>query len=238
MGARVCRFGVVRRVPPPSLLALLLVLGVAVRAPAAVPWIDPALLSGDEAALAITTKPALRYEAAGTATAPFSEMVRVFASTSLLADIQVEYERLLPEGETPEFTIEQTGPTAYGYVNREDETSTIREIRRHEAADYVEVVYHASGERFFGRFDAVIHIRVAPETDDAVAYTARVLAYPASRFLRVLARFPLVDLYFQRKTREVAGLSVRIGEALCARRDVSRATVPGPETTFLQPLEL
>lgn len=177
---------------------------------------------GDQpAALRVLASHPIRVETRGFVPIAYSDAVRLFASPTLLADVQMEYARLLPPGQKPEFVITQTGPDAFHYVNKSGQETDIRELHRGEhEGPTTEVVYHARGRRFFGEFQAVIHIAAAP-SGEGIGYTARVYAYPENAVSRFFARhLRLVHLFFHSKTAEIEKLSVRISEGL-ARRSVA-----------------
>lgn len=184
--------------------------------------LDTGARVGDhEAARRILARNPIRVEAQGEVPIAYSLAVRLFASPSLLADVQDEYARLLPPGEKPEFVITQTAPDTFYYVNKSGQETEIRELHRGEHdGPTVEVVYHAKGRRFFGDFQALIHI-VAEPRDGGTAYTTRVYAYPENSVSRFFARhLRLVHLFFNSKTVEIEKLSIRISEGLARRKSV------------------
>lgn len=170
-----------------------------------------------EARRILALKPIL-VETCGEVEIPYEEAVRIFASPTLLEDVQAEYARLLPPGEKPEFVIVQTAPGQFHYVNRHGQETWIFELHRGEhEGPTTEVVYYARGRRFFGNFEAIIHISAEP-SKAGVAYRARVYAYPENAFSRFIARhLRIVHLFFHSKTNEIENLSVKIGRRLAER---------------------
>lgn len=168
-------------------------------------------------------------EAGGRVPIPYANAVRMFASSNLLADVQREYARLLPPGEEPEFVITQRDATNYHYVNRSGQETHIREAHRAEhEGPTTEVVFFATGRRFFGDFESVIHIAAAPQGEETV-YRVRVYAYPKNSVSRFFARhLRLVNLFFRSKTAEIQELSIRICQAL-GRTDVAAGQGPTPD---------
>lgn len=180
-----------------------------------------ARVGGDAAAARVLEKNPIRVEAKGSVPIAYADAVRMFASPTLLADVQAEYARLLPEGEEPEFVITQTSPVDYHYVNKSGQETAIREVHRAEhEGPTTEVVFHAKGRRFFGDFQAVIHIAARP-AEAGTDYTTRVYAYPENSVSRFFARhLRLVKLFFNSKTEEIEKLSIQISRAL-TRTDVA-----------------
>jgi hypothetical protein len=180
-------------------------------------------------------------EARGEVPIAYAVAVRLFASPTILADVQAEYARLLPPGAKPEFVITQTAPNAYHYVNRLGQETHIRELHRGEhEGPATEAVFHAKGRRFFGEFQAVIHIAAEPR-GEGVAYRARVYAYPENAVSRFFARhLRLVHLFFHSKTAEIETLSVRIAEGLAGRSALdhaaARCAAAEPAASRVRPL--
>jgi hypothetical protein len=181
-----------------------------------------ARVAGDADGERVLARRPIKVQASGHLDVPYLQAMRMLSSTSLLADVQAEYARLLPPGEAPEFVITQAGPAEYFYVNKSGQESHIRELHRAEHDGPVtEVVFYTKGRRFFGEFEAVIHIAARPQGEGA-AYETEVFAYPQNAFSRFFARhLRLVSLYFHSKTDEIEDLSVRICRALCGGADVA-----------------
>ena len=135
----------------------------------------------------------------------------------LLREVQEAYADLLGEGETPEFTIHQTSTNTYYYVNKDDERTDISEVvRGPEKAGTFDLVYYSFGKRFFGRYEAVIHIRLMQGPNDELRYVCTVYAYPENGFSRFFARhLGLVERYFNDKTEHMDGIISSIAGTLC-----------------------
>jgi len=143
----------------------------------------------------------------------FTAIARGLSHSNLVMDVQTTYARMLPPGRRPEFVIKQASSNAYFYVNKHGERSDIREVlRRSDSPDDIRCVYHVKGTRFFGPFESVIQVDVRPgKTTGTTGYEIEVYAHPEVTVTRFLARhLPLVDLYFQHKTRDVVNLVVDI----------------------------
>ncbi len=145
---------------------------------------------------------------------------QVFDRPNLISDVQSTYAALLPPSEKPEFVVEQTASNAWYYVNKNDEESSVTELLRDiPVGGDATIAYLVKGERFFGDFDALIHIVVKGQPEDvACTYTATVWAWPHNRFARFFARhLGLVEKFFDSKTKDLAELSERVASHLCAR---------------------
>jgi hypothetical protein len=155
----------------------------------------------------------IRVEAAGQEKANFAELLRVNGRSDLLQAIQIEYAAMLPEGERPEFAIEEVAPGEYFYLNGKDQESHITELLRDIQPDgKLHAVYRITGERFFGDFKALVHVEISDEKEGMVSYCAEVYAWPESTFFRILARglHFAVESFFSRKTEYMTGLILNI----------------------------
>lgn len=186
-----------------------------------------ALTAGDPAASAVLEHPCIVVTTTGQMALAYTGMARAFASPDLLGNIQREYAHQLPPGEQPEFVIQQTAPGSYHYVNQHGQESHIREVHRAErTGPATDLVLHTWGRRFFGRYEAVIHVCVFPVAEQQLGYRTVVHAYPENGVSRFLARhLGLVERYFRSKTAELETLSIRLGDALCAPEVLTRVTV-------------
>ncbi len=141
------------------------------------------------------------------------EAARVlFEQDDILDAVQVAYAQLLEDGEAPEFVVEQRGHRHWGYVNKSGHQSEIIELHRQLEPDQAaELVLYSEGERFFGRFRAVIKVHVAPVSAEAIRYDVLVYAYPENAVSRFFARrLGIAERFFRHKTAEITGLATRI----------------------------
>lgn len=150
----------------------------------------------------------------GTVEASFHQALNLLDQPDLLLSVQAAYSDLLKEGEEPEFVITEEAPGTYRYVNREEQKTEIRELHRkpNEKGEKIVVLY-SKGERSFGSFQALTHVRVYahPELPGHTQWSVQVFAYPENGFSRFFARtFGLAQRYFDRKTADLSELVTRI----------------------------
>jgi hypothetical protein len=198
-----------------------------------------ALLKDLPAPLALLAKRPIHVHVAGQVDAPFGRAAAMFLDDGVLADVQAAYARQLPPGETPEFVVHQLAPGLYSYVNKDRQRSEVRELYKALGADdALNAAYLAQGKRFFGRFEALIHLYARPTDDGAVAYDLNVYARPDSALCRMIGRLPPVQRFFAAKTREVADLSARPCAHLTRQSETETGTAPeSPAAPGRQPAE-
>lgn len=173
----------------------------------------PVSLAASPEVQSLLTNDCIRIEASGAAAARFADLLSVNGRDDLLEAVQREYAAMLPKGKQPEFEIQQTGPGAYFYLNCKNQESHLTELMRDLQPDgKLHVVYAVSGDRFFGPFQALVHIEIEASGDDKVAYHAEVYAWPENQLVRGAARGLrfAIESFFNSKTRYMTGLVLDI----------------------------
>lgn len=173
----------------------------------------PVSLAASPEAQSLLTNNCIRIEASGTAAADFDDLLNVNGRADLLDAVQREYAAMQPPGKKPEFEIQQTGPGTYFYLNCKNQKSHLTELMRDLQPDgRLHAVYAVSGDRFFGPFQALVHIEIEDSGDGKVAYHAEVYAWPENQLVRGAARGLrfAVESFFNSKTRFMTGLVLDI----------------------------
>lgn len=178
---------------------------------------DTVSLISDDRSRALLAKEFIFAETGGTVPVSVDSAVSVLREPSFLTRIQAEYARTLPAGKSPEFTVRQSSPTSWYFINAQQERTDIAQVAERMADnDTFELAYYTEGSRFFGFYQALIHVRLT-ECGDSTGYTVAVYAYPANGFSRFFARhLNLVGRYFRSKTDEISALAVQISTRLCS----------------------
>ena len=152
-------------------------------------------------------------EAKGKADANFAELLTVSRRPDLLEAIQREYAAMLPAGKKPEFEIQETAPGKYFYLNSKNQESHLTELMRELQSDgKIHAVYIVCGERFFGDFEALVHVAIADVESGKVSYVAEVYAWPENSFCRGLARGLqfAVSSFFRSKTGDMTDMFIKV----------------------------
>jgi len=175
--------------------------------------LDTAALLNDSEASGLLEKKCIHTESGGILPARFDAVVRYLSQPDLVQRIQGEYRRSVSKDGTIDFPIVGTGSGTYYYVNEKKQRTVISELFRKQTSDGTfDLVYHAKGKRFFGKYEVLIHIRTVDAGAAGTIYTASIHAYPHNGPLRFFARrFGTIERYFQRKTRLIA----RVSNKLC-----------------------
>lgn len=161
----------------------------------------------------------------------FESACRILSCDDFLETIQRGYVATLPAGEPAEFTIQQTAPGHYNYVNRKGQQTRIEELRRRvTSGGQLKLALYSEGERFFGPFQSLCLIEVRPAGPDAVDWSVEVYARPDSTAVRWMARVTPVEWFFRKKTRHMSELVAEVCEQIMSED-------PGPATAALHTAE-
>jgi hypothetical protein len=155
-------------------------------------------------------------ETDGTVPVDIQSAISILQQPSFLTNVQKEYARMLPPGKRPEFAVQQSSARTWFFINGHQERTDITEVAgRVTGVDQFDLAYYTQGRRFFGCYQALIHIRLTGD-GNSTRYTVAVYAYPENGFSRFFARhLNLVENYFRSKTGEISELAVRISTRLC-----------------------
>lgn len=195
----------------------LLFLFLALSVPAfALNALETRALISDDLSRSLLEKEVICAETDGTVPVSIQSAISVLQQPAFLTRVQEEYEKMLPPGRRPEFTVQQSATNIWFYINKKQERTDITEVAsRQGGGDMFDLAYYTQGRRFFGLYQALIHIRLTG-IGNSTKYTVAVYAYPENNFSRFFARhLQLVEKYFRSKTGEVSDVAVRISTRLC-----------------------
>lgn len=175
------------------------------------------MLPEGESKSLLASKKSINANAEGVVPIKFSKAMEVYAQDALLTRVQTAYCDLLAEGGVPEFTISQSSSNTYFYVNNEGQRTDITEVmRRKTSEDTFDIILYSAGRRFFGDYQAVVHVQLTDAGNDETHYSAIVYAYPENAVSRFFARhLGLVERYFKKKTCHMTEIITTISCSLC-----------------------
>jgi len=163
----------------------------------------------------LLAKKSIVLAAEGDVNTSFAGAMRLLRRQQLLPLLQRVYAEILPEGEIPEFTIEERGAGRYGYTNGQGQETEIEELCRQETVcPGMVLVYYSSGRRFFGFFQALTAVEVRPAADGRTRYRMQARVWPENTISRWVARTGVVEWFFERKAAELTRLAAEICAAL------------------------
>lgn len=178
--------------------------------------LDTQRLVSDPLSCALLDRDYIYAETQGTVPVRFSSAISVFKQDDFLSRVQEEYGKILPVAQSPEFIIQQSATNVWFYINKKQERTDITEVAGGPSGtEAYDLVYYTAGRRFFGRYQALIHIHLA-RREDKTAYTVAVYAYPENGCCRFFVQhLPPVENYFRSKTGELTKTAVQLCAHLC-----------------------
>lgn len=178
-----------------------------------------ALLESGPSKMLLESKKPIYAETQGSVPIRFSRALDVLQQPELMTNVQRAYCELIAEGGTPEFTINQTSTNTYYYINKDGERTDITEVLKRKTSDTTfDMVLYSAGQRFFGNYQALIHVQIVDVGNGSVSYVSSVYAYPENAVSRFFARhLGLVNRYFKSKTSQMTDIITAISCRLCGQ---------------------
>lgn len=137
----------------------------------------------------------------------FADAARILTNSNLLPLVQATYAEMLPEGETPEFVINEVSNGIYQYTNQAGQPTRIETVHLYASTnDRIVCIYYSEGRRFFGNYRSVCFIEVRPAGSNEVTFAVSVYARPESGVVRLAAHCMPVKTFFRLKTQELTDL--------------------------------
>jgi hypothetical protein len=198
-----------------SLLLIFTVLAVAVSG-SSIELPETSALVTDDRSQLLLNRNFIFAQTKGAVPVPVGAAINMLKQADFLTRVQEEYANTLPPGKLPEFTVQQSSSNTWYFINARQERTDITEVAQCESGTgRFDLAYYTEGRRFFGFYQALIHVRLSG-SGSSTDYTVAVYAYPENGLSRFFARhLNLVDKYFRSKTDEISGLAVQISTRLC-----------------------
>ena len=168
-----------------------------------------------EASRVLMSRKPMCLTASGRVGIPFDKACSILGREDMLIAVQKSYAAGLTEGVIPEFTIRQTAPGFYYYKNRKGRETTIEEVAVTQVAEEkITILLYSEGCRFFGEYQSLCEVEIAPVEDGSVVYTVTVHARPESALCRFFSRVTPAETYFRCKIHDMTDLIVDVCERI------------------------
>ena len=170
----------------------------------------------DSPARKLLDKKCIRAATSGVVPVSYDSATRILDQQDLLKIVQAEYARSISKEGSVKFPIIETAPGQFHYVNEKGQRTDIVELHRSQSEEGAfDIILQASGKRFFGLYDVIIHVQIQDASDAGVVYAAQVHAYPHNGPMRFFARkLGTVERYFRKNTSNIESLACNIGQGL------------------------
>ncbi len=149
----------------------------------------------------------------------FKTACRVLAQPQLLEAVQKEFVRSISQTGKVDFPVIRTAPGIYYYINEKGHRADITELYRKQTDKHsFDYVVHASGKRFFGRYDVIIHLQIVDAGPAGIVYSVGTHAYPHNSITRFSARkIAPAKNYFKKKMQLISYVAREIALGLCEK---------------------
>jgi len=190
-------------------------------------------LLNDTSAQELLAKKCIRLGTSEVLPIQFETACQVLAQPHLLEAAQGEYST----GGEVGIPIIETAPGHYYYISETGHRTEMVELYRKQTdACSFDYIVKASGKRFFGRYDVVVHLQVIDAATAGVVYSVRVHAYAHNGVSRFLARrLGVTNRYFKKKTQLISYVARETGLGLCEREEIK---LNGPQGNRATPYGL
>ncbi len=160
-------------------------------------------------------KKCIRTQTSGILPVPYPALTTMLKKPDLVSAVQHEYARSVSKTGKVDLPILQTAPGYYHYFNEAGDRVDITELCRKESGDHCDYIVRASGRRFFGRYDVIVHLQIIDAKEIGAIYTAQIHAYPHNGPMRFLVRkLGSIERYFRKNTRAIESVARKITEGL------------------------
>jgi hypothetical protein len=170
----------------------------------------------DPAAKELLAKKCIRASTAGVVQIPFEKLSAAMARPDLIPAAQREYARSVASDGKIKFPVVADAKGCYHYINEKGQRTDIIELaRKQNGLDSLDIVLIAGGKRFFGKYEAIIHVRFSNADTAGSIYAAEVHAYPHNPAWRFLVRrLGMIERFFKKKTSVIEDIVKAVGLGL------------------------
>ncbi len=188
----------------------------------------------DEHALEVLGKKCIRLGTSEVLPIQFQTARAVLERPDLAQAAQIVFAESISENGAVDFPVIEDAPRKYHYISekgqRTDITELYRELTDEHTFDYIVL---ASGKRFFGGFDVVVHLQVIDAEEAGVVYSVITHAYPRNWLTRFSAtKIGVTKNYFKKKMKLISWVAREIAVNLCEAEAFRRGLLAESAPTF------
>lgn len=181
---------------------------------------DTAELVTNQAGLKVLNKKCIRLGTSEVLPIQFETACTVLENHDLIHAMQEEFVRSISNNGKVDFPVLGSGPEYY-YVNEKGQRTDIMELYRKQTdAHSFNYIVMASGKRFFGRYDVVIHLQVVDAGPAGIVYSVKVHAYPYNWLTRTSHKIGLTRNFFKKKTKMISWVAREVATGLCEQEEI------------------
>lgn len=196
--------------------------------------LDTIELVSDPSALEILNKKCIRLGTSEVLPIEFKTACKALEQPRLVQAMQDEFCRTVSNNGEVDFPIVQISRNEYYYFNENGKRSDIKELYKKQTdAHSFDYIVLASGKRFFGKYDVVVHLQIIDAGTAGIIYSVQVHAWPHSWLTRSSHKIGLTKSFFKKKMKLVSWVAREVGSGLCEQEE-KKAALRG-EQNFTPP---
>ncbi|MDF7825000.1 hypothetical protein P4B35_13340 [Pontiellaceae bacterium B12227] len=178
-------------------------------------------LVSNPVALEVLQKKCIRLGTSEVLPIKFKTACTVLENNDLIHAMQDEFVRSISNNGEVDFPIIGKGPGEYYYVNEKGLRTDISELYRKQTDEFsFDYIVMASGKRFFGKYDVVIHLQVVDAGPAGIVYSVKVHAWPHSWLTRSSHKIGLTRSFFRKKMKLISWVAREVGSGLCEQEEI------------------
>ncbi len=176
-----------------------------------------------KAGLDVLNKKCIRLGTSEVLPIQFKTACTVLENHDLIHAMQDEFARSISSNGQVDFPVHGKGPEYY-YINEKGQRTDISELYRQQTdAHSFNYIVMASGKRFFGRYDVVIHLQVVDAGPSGIVYSVKVHAWPHSWLTRSSHKIGLTRGFFKKKMKIISWVAREVATGLCEQEEQQAA---------------
>jgi hypothetical protein len=182
-------------------------------------------LLDDAEAKALLEKKCIRYGTSELLAIDFGTACKTLEQQELVKAVQEEFARSVSENGQVDFPVLDDGGGKYHYINEKGHRTDIKELYRKKTDNHsFDYIIWATGKRFFGRYDVIVHLQIVDAGTMGIAYSVSTHAYPHNWLTRFSARkVAPTKKYFNSKMRLISYVAREVGIGLCEKEEFRQA---------------
>ncbi len=151
----------------------------------------------------------------------FDIACRVLSQPELILALQQEFTHSISKNNPLHFPLIEVAPNEYYYINEKGKRENLAELYRKQTDAYsFDYLVLASGKRFFGPYDVIIHLQIIDAGPIGIVFSINTHAYPHNWGTRFLVhKFGPVKKYFKNQVKFISYVAREVSIGLCEKEE-------------------
>jgi hypothetical protein len=151
----------------------------------------------------------------------FDTACKALEQPQIVQAMQDEFCRKISKNGEVDFPVFQLTTNTYYYVNEDGKRTDIKELYKKQTDEHsYDYIVQASGKRFFGKYDVIVHLQIVNAGDAGIIYSVNVHAWPHNWLTRSSHKIGLTKKFFKKKMRLISWVAREVGTGLCEQQEM------------------